>query len=379
MVSRKSDMTGLRGALAMAVPIVAAAVLAATFAVAWPHASESVRLLSVEDDPAMLAALQLDDLVTSTAVARHITDALAVGDVDLANSFTELAHDRGVPVGAALAQEVTAANTAPATAARGAKKIARGLISGEPDDPASFAGTAVADLLVIGDLRDVARQTTKLVSGEEADELVLGLACVGLAVTAGTYATYGIGAPARVSLTLVKAARKTGRISAALGSTVTRALREIVDTGALRRAVMSVSWREPAVSVRAVRDAVKVEKAGMLTRMMGDIGQVQARAGTRAAFDGLKLAKGPRDLSRLARLAEKEGGKTRAILALLGRAAIAVAFVTFQATSWLMTALLALVGFCGAVKAAAERATWRYVRWRKHARSRLLPLAPITA
>jgi hypothetical protein len=378
MNSRKSDGAGFRGAMEMAVPIVAAAALAATFAVAWPHAGESVKLLSVEDDPSMLAALQLDDVVTASAVARHITDALTADDIDLANSFTELAHDRGVSVDAALAQQVTAANTTRATAARGARKFAHGLISGEPDDPASFAGTAVADLLVIGDLRDVARQTTKLVSGEEADELVLGLACLGLAVTAGTYATYGIGAPARASLTLVKAARKTGRISAALGSAVTRGLREVVDTGALRRAVMSVSWREPAVSVRAVRDAVKVEKAGMLTRMMGDVGRVQARAGTRAAFDGLKLAKGPRDLSRLARLAEKEGGKTRAILALLGRAAIAAALVTFQATSWLMTALLALFGFCGAVKAAAERATWRYVRWRKQRRPTpsALALAP---
>ena len=76
-------------------------------------------------------------------------------------------------------------------------------------------------------MRDAARETTKLVSGEDADELVLGLACVGLAVTAGTYATYGLGAPARASLTLVKAARKTGRIGAALGSTVTHALRDI--------------------------------------------------------------------------------------------------------------------------------------------------------
>ena len=41
-----------------------------------------------------------------------------------------------------------------------------------------------------------------------ADELVLGLACVGLAITAGTYATLGATAPARVGLSVAKAARK---------------------------------------------------------------------------------------------------------------------------------------------------------------------------
>ena len=50
--------------------------------------------------------------------------------------------------------------------------------------------------------------------GEPADELVLGLAGVGLAVTAGTYASLGAGAPGRIGLTVVKAARKTGRMSA---------------------------------------------------------------------------------------------------------------------------------------------------------------------
>jgi len=56
----------------------------------------------------------------------------------------------------------------------------------------------------------------RLAAGGEADELVLGLACVGLAVTAATYATLGAGVPARVGLTAIKAARQTGRGGAAL-------------------------------------------------------------------------------------------------------------------------------------------------------------------
>ena len=37
---------------------------------------------------------------------------------------------------------------------------------------------------------------SRYVSGEQADEVVLGLACVGIAITAGTYATFGAAAPA---------------------------------------------------------------------------------------------------------------------------------------------------------------------------------------
>src|SRR2546430_6313393 len=53
-------------------------------------------------------------------------------------------------------------------------------------------------------------------------------------------------------------------------------------------------------------EAVKVEKAQDLVRVVSDVGRVQAKAGTQAALDGLKLAQGPRDMSRIARLRSEE-------------------------------------------------------------------------
>jgi hypothetical protein len=367
MRAQKSDALRLMGALA------GVGILAGVFAAASPRAVDSIWQLVHEDDPSALASRRLDGLVSETSVARGIADAMGEGDVDLANSFAELARDRGIAVAPAQQEALAAANATGATAARAVRNFAHGFVAGTPDDAASFAGTAVGDLLVFGDLRDAYRETSKLAHGEPADELVLGLAFAGIAITAGTYASLGTAAPARASLTLVKAARRTGRLSTSMGSAVTRALRETVDLGAVRRAVTQVSLRDPAVAVRAMRDAVKVERAGTLARMTGDIGKVGASAGTRAALDGLKLARGPRELSRLARLAEKEGGKTRAVLKILGRSAIALAFITFEASSWLFGTVMALFGFCAAVKAAAEGATWRYVRWRKRRRPGNLP------
>jgi len=353
----------------IAVPLGSAVALAAAMAYAVPRAADAVWQLALENDAAALADYRLDQAANSSTVNSQISDALAADDIDLADSFADLARDRGLAIDPVLAEKLAAANTTSAATLRGAQKFARGFIVGTPEDAVSFAGTALGDLFVYGDLRDAARETWKFAHGEDADELVLGLACVGIAITGATYATLGAGAPARASLTLVKTARRTGRLSAPLGAAMTRALRETVDISALRRAATSVSWRDPALTVRAMRDAVKVEKAGALTRMAGDIGRVQAKAGTRATLDGLKIANGPRDLSRLAKVAEKQGGKTRAVLKLLGRAAVATAFISFQAASWMMAAIFATVGFCASVKSTVENATWRYVRWRKAQRS----------
>jgi crotonobetainyl-CoA:carnitine CoA-transferase CaiB-like acyl-CoA transferase len=80
-----------------------------------------------------------------------------------------------------------------------------------------------------------------------------------------------------------------------------------VDWGAISRALRGASIVEPAVAVRATREAVKAEKARDLVRLAGDVGRVQMRAGTQAALDGLRLAEGPRDMSRFARLAAAMG------------------------------------------------------------------------
>jgi hypothetical protein len=169
----------------------------------------------------------------------------------------------------------------------------------------------------------------------------------------------------RLGLSLAKAARATGRMSAHMAEWVGRSLREVLDWGALGRAIGGAGVTGPVVAVRAAREAVKVEKTTELFRLAGDVGRVQAKAGTQAALDGLKLAEGPKDMSRIAKVAEKYGGKTRAVLKLGGRAAILLTASVFNLFSWMLAAVMTLFGFCSSCKRTAERATERWIARRK--------------
>jgi hypothetical protein len=306
------------------------------------------------------------DLSFDAAVARREMEAaLDAGDAGLAASFLDLARDRNVAVDRGLADRVEAAQAAAGSTKHAIGSFAQGLVTGEPADMAGLAGTAVGDLFVFGDIRDALREGTRLAAGQPADELILGLACTGLVITAGTYATAGVGAPVRLGLSVVKAARAGGRISAHLAAWVGRSLREVVDVGALGRAIGGATVTGPLIAVRAAREAVKVEKTADLFRLAGDVGRVQTKAGTQAALDGLKIAEGPKDMSRIAQLAERYGGKTRAVLKLGGRAAIMLTAGMFNLFSWLLAAVMTLFGFCSACKRTAERATERWIGRRK--------------
>jgi len=175
-VSRRLGPAGL--------PITIAALSLIVAFAASPEISDAGFRLT-HDDPADIADHTLARTFTRDVADRQIRTALDEGDIDLANSFAELARDRRVSVEPSLAVRLEAANSTGATVRREAGSFVHGLITGQPEDTAGMIGTGVGDLFVFGDVRDATREGLRLARGEVADEAVLGLACVGIAVTAG--------------------------------------------------------------------------------------------------------------------------------------------------------------------------------------------------
>jgi hypothetical protein len=350
--------------------LLASALLAAAAGYVVPRGLDANTQLAIEDDPSQIASRALDEKFDSALAQREIEAALAAKDADLAQSFVMLANERKVALEPALTEKVNVAVAEAATTRHAAESFAMGLVTGEPNDMAGLAGTTVGDLFVFGDIRDAVREGTRMATGQQADELVLGLAAVGLAITAGTYATMGAAAPARVGMSVAKAARKTGQLSADLAASMGRMLRGVVDWGRIKTVVAGASITEPALAIRGIREAVKVERAGGLMHLARDVGRVQSKAGTQAALEGLKIAETPREMAQVAKLAEKEGGKTRAILKVVGRGAIALTLATFDLGLWILGALFTAFMFISALKSATERGTQRVLNWRKNVRRR---------
>jgi hypothetical protein len=349
-------------------------------ALLWPHARDAGAILAAQDDPAQLSDIQLDSALRNNQamVTENIEAALAANDADLAGSFVDLAGEKGISVSDELSLRVSNALAEQNSTSQFAKRFATGLVTGNADDVASLSGTIAGDLFVFGDIRDVVREGKHLAMGEDTDRLILGLATAGLAVTAATYVSVGGVAPLRAGLTLVKDARKVGRLGEGLTQWAGRSARQIVDAPMLQNAVASGSVLRPGQTVTAIKAAFRAEKAGALVRLAKDVGRVSEKAGMRGALDTLRIAEGPKDVARAARLAESKGGQTRAILKVLGRGALLLAAGAFNLTLWVFGALLALFGFLSSIKATTERLTQSWLD-RKKARRLQQRLAAATA
>ena len=364
----------------------AVTVSGAAGAVLWPQARDAFALLAAQDDPAQLSDVQLNSALRNSqeVIPDHIEAALAADDADLANSFVDLAGEKNISLAGELSQRVGDAVKEENSPSHFAKRFATGLVTGNADDVGSLSGTVAGDLFVFGDIRDVVREGKHFVMGEDTDRLVLGLATAGLAVTAATYVSVGGVAPVRAGLTLVKDARKVGRLGEGLTEWAGRSAREVVDTPMLQNAVATGSVMHPGETVSAIRAAFHAEKAGALVRLAKDVGRVSEKAGARGALDTLRIAEGPEDVARAARLAETKGGQTRAILKMLGRGGLLLAAGAFDLSLWVFGALLAVFGFLASIKATTERMTQSWLNHKKARRLRkqmaaLSPPAIVTA
>src|ERR1700722_4057153 len=288
--------------------LAAIAVCATACALLWPHARESLAVLLAQDDPAELADLGVNSaLRNSQKIEGNIEAALAADDADLAESFVELTRVKNITLDDGLSQRVADAVAEANSTAHFAKHSASGLVTGNADDVASVSGTVAGDLFVFGDIRDVVREGKHLAMGEDTDRLVLGLAAAGLAVTAATYVSIGGVAPVRAGLTLVKDARKVGRLGEGLTEWAGRSARDLIDAPVLENAVASGSVPRPGPSLDDIKAAFHPEQAAGLVRLGKDVGRVGEKAGVRGALDTLSIAEGPKNVARAAGRAGSRG------------------------------------------------------------------------
>ena len=97
-----------------------------------------------------------------------------------------------------------------------------GALTGKADTAEGLAAALITDLLVIGDVRDLAIEGKHWIMDEEVDEIIVILSAVGLATTA---APYGDWFPS-----VLKAAARTGKLSKAFVKTFGRICKAVLET-----------------------------------------------------------------------------------------------------------------------------------------------------
>jgi hypothetical protein len=297
----------------------------------------------VEPDDDIVAArlrTELETILTPQDLNDRTSRLLDSDRVEEAASFIALAQLLDRPLDAEVTARYDNATTTAATLLREGKHGVLGFLSGEADDAASLAGATISDFMIYGDIRDFTIQATNYVMSKEVDEWILGLSVVGLGMTAATVATGGASAPAKAGFSVVKAAKRTGKLTAGLEGAVRHTVLATADLPGLRKRLSAVDGRSPVKML----GEIKAHSAALDTQAMRTLlNRFGAIANRTSPADTLRIVRhvdSVDELARAERISARFGKATAATFDTLGKK-VFKAFTTVAL--WAAAAFWALV------------------------------------
>jgi hypothetical protein len=237
-----------------------------------------------QDRLAVLALSRLDPLPETKALIARQRYAEAA---DYLGFFMGYAYVARNPDAKHLYREIAQVRASPEYRVR---KLGEGIFEGTSDEAIGQAAALITDFLVIGDIRDLTRQAINWSQDKQVDAVIAALSGIGLAASAAEIASAGGATPVKGGVSLLKAARRLGKLP---------------------------DWLARAL-VKGVR---LVRRTGKLDPVSGLLEDLYKLARVRRGPDLLAHTTGPKSLHRMALLTETFGDQT-AVLYELGGAAL---------------------------------------------------------
>jgi hypothetical protein len=304
-----------------------------------PALWDSIKLLRFAGEGAIadyrLRALPPEQYITEIQVA------LAARDGDMARSLIALAKSQEVAVPPEL--EAALAALPPVDLGNVVSQGWNCIVNGDFDSEAGFACVVATDLTSVGDVRDLVAQGGNYLTGQPVNYFTLGIATVGLSLTAATISTGGGMLPLRAGASFVKAANKVGKMPPRLVNEVSGLLARSINRGAMDEALLLVREMRVGELGRPLSRLFNPRSMAAVTDLATDFGRIGKVGGVRAMKLSVEAADTTRDVKVLAKTAEKYQGRFPAVMKLLGRGAVRLADLLWTIGGWFVAAALWLL------------------------------------
>lgn len=306
---------------------------------------------AIPDEPFIRA--ELASKTSPEDLSMRVDAAIEAKAWDDAAMYAEIATFMDMPLEPTTQVRLEAENAFARRAARNTESFVTGFVTGTGDDTPAFMGALASDLTVVGDIRDISSEGTKLARGEEYSTMILGLSVVGLAATTATVATGGGGLPARVGVSLLKIARKSGTITAGFARDMTRLLNEAMNFDKLGDTLRAVDLADSAATRRAVTSYADGISFARVTPVLDDVAAIERAAGPAETVRLMRYVENTEDLARVGKMTGKYGTKTRGIMEITGKTSLRAFKTAWNLLLLALEWVWAIVGGIGALVATA--------------------------
>ncbi len=247
--------------------------------------------------------------ITEDYYNARVGELVAECDLATADSYVAVGKAQNLTLGAEVQQAYDDANGWGGQTICVAGQAGMGFITGEGATLSHIGGAVLSDFLVYGDLRDVSVQSYNYATGANVDEFILIISGLGLAVTAGTYLSGGVAAPARSAVSLIKFAKRSGRLSAKFAGHLAASMKRVLPADKIVSAYKSSPLLDLPKTLAKSVDQAEMAK---LTGVFDNLSAIGKSTDNITALKLLKHVDTPADLMKLKAVAKIGGRQTLA-------------------------------------------------------------------
>jgi len=200
----------------------------------------------------------------------------------------------------------------------------------------------LSDMTVVGDLRDLSTEGIKLVNDENYDKVVLSIATIGVGLSASQLLSGGTSTPLKVGASVIKVAKKTGKISKSFLEVISSKLAKAVDIKMLK----TIDFSSIASIKKAKSTIGKSLKLDGVSKLFGNINKVKKNTSVFDTVSILKYVDNEKELAKAVTITKKYKKNSKAVFKILGKTVFKGATRVVKYTSKFMTQfILAIFSF----------------------------------
>jgi len=255
-------------------------------------------------------------------------------------AYYELAKFLKVPIPSKLEKSLEKETTFLATSLRNTQKFTQGFITGEADEKMSFYGSVTSDMMVVGDIRDLYTEGSKLLHNQPYDKFILTLSSIGVALSTSTYVTAGSTLALKVGVSVLKIAKKTKKLTKDFLKILHTKLNKVIDMK-LFQAIDFSSLNNLKKSTTALKNSIHIAP---IEHTLAQLNTIAKNSSKIDAIKMLSYIHTQQDLTKLVKLSTKFKKHTRVVLKIVGKSAFKGAKVVANYTNFFIAQVI-LWGF----------------------------------
>lgn len=277
--------------------------------------------------------------VTVGYLDAHILKAIEGEQFDDVEMYQNLAKQLDYTLLPTTLTEIEAHNGFLETSWRNTKEFTSGFLQGDSQSVLGMSGSIASDLTLYGDLRDLKKEGSKYIDDESYDAFILNISLVGIGLSASQLFSVGAATPLKVGASVLKVAKKTGKLTKPFTKVLSKRLSKTVDTKLLKTLEFNSIFKLENTT-KTIAKSVDLKPVKTLFK---DVNLIKTNTSMVDTISLMKYVDTPKELKQIVKISNTYKANTKGVMKVLGKGALRAGKSVMKWTTRLIWGLIGLV------------------------------------